>query len=130
MTGTAVTRERDPRGIDCLATVEPDVRGRRGNGEPGRSERVRLLEQEPLARRGVHECAGCLGEIGEADDVVEMAVGDENCRAGGADGVERAQDRRRIAARIDDDGLVGRGRGPHEVRVGPDRAELELIDGE
>ena len=43
---------------------------------------------------------------------------------------ERAADRRRVTARVDDDRLGAPPRRPDEVRVRPDRPELELVDGE
>ena len=84
----------------------------------------------PLACGCVHRRTGLLGEIGEADDVVEVAVRDEDRRAARTDGGERLPDRGGIAARVDHDRLGRLGGRPDEIRVGPDRPELELVDGE
>ena len=121
-------RERDAGDLDRFAALEPDVRRRAADQDPRRRERGGLLDQEPLAGRRVDGRAGLLGEVGEADDVVEVAVGDEDRGAAGAGRRERAPDRGCIAARVDHDRLRRRRRRADEIGVRPDRPELELVD--
>ena len=103
--GTSVTANEMPASVDRLAAVEPDVRRRATDVDSGRRECGGLLDQDPLPGRGVHGCAGLLGEVGEADDVVEVAVRDEDRGAAGAASSERGLDRGGVTARVDDDRL-------------------------
>ena len=61
--------------------------------------------------------------------MIEVTVGYKDGGAVRAYDVERAQDRCCVTARVDDDGLIRLGRGTHDVRVRPDRAEFELVYG-
>src|SRR4029079_3105338 len=119
--------EGDAGDLDRLPALEPDVSARPTDRDPRRRKRRRLLDQEALPARGVDWRAGLLGQVGEADDVIEVPVGDENRGAGGASGSERRLDRGGITARIDDHRLRRARRRPGGVGVRPDRPELELV---
>ena len=81
---------------------------------PGGVNAAGLLDQDPLACRRVDGRAGLLGQVGEADDVVEVAVRDEDRCAASTEDAERLLDRGGIAARVDDDRLRSR---PSDART-------------
>ena len=126
--GTRVTAKEMPATSIVSPPSSQTSSGRAADGDPRRRERGRLLDQDPLPARGVDGCAGLLGQVGEADDVIEVAVGDEDRCAGGASSSERRLDRGGITARIDNHRLRRARRRADEVRVRPDRPELELVD--
>ena len=88
---------------------------------------VDLLEQLPLVLGHVHRRAGSLGEVGDAAEVVPVAVRDQDRGALGPALRQLEPDLGRVRARVDDDRL-GRAGVADEVAVRPDRAELEARD--
>ena len=127
--GTSVTAKEMP----ATSTVSPPSSqtsgGRAADGDPRRRERGRLLDQDPLARRGVDGCAGLLGQVGEADDVVEVAVGDED-RGATRRLEQRAPPGSSPASPLGSTttASVALRRRADEIGVRPDRPELELVD--
>ncbi len=81
-----VTRDGDdvdlqPGQLERLAAAEEHVRSPRPDVDAGRRERVRGLEERALAGRAVDRCTGAFGELGQAQDVVEVAMCDQDCGA-------------------------------------------------
>ena len=80
---------------------------------------------------GVQTCALPIsGEVGDTEQMVEMAMRDEDRGALRTEPSERQPDLGRVTARVDDDGLARAGLGPDDVAVRPDRSERELIDAQ
>jgi hypothetical protein len=71
---------------------------------------------------------GLLGELGEAEDVIDVAVRHEDRRTARAERCEPEPKLRRRAAWIDDDCLGRRSVGAYDVAVRRERAERELFD--
>ena len=92
-------------------------------------ERVRLLEQHALALRPCSTGAPVPSARSATPSrwsqwpcVIRIAAQRAPISA------SREPDRRRVAARVDDDRLRRAALGPDEVAVRPDRAERELFD--
>ena len=92
--------------------------------------RVRSLEQHPLALRHVDRRTRALGEVGHAEQMVEVSVRDEDRRAFRSETRQREAQLGRIAARVDDDRLRRAELGADDVAVRPDGSERELFDAE
>ena len=122
--------ERDAGRLDLLPTGEQHVWRARAHRDPRRRERVGLLQQHALAGGRVDRRTGHLGEVGEADDVIEVAVRDEDRGAGCPERSQAKLDRLGVAARVDHDRFRRSLGSPDEIGVRPDRRELELFDGE
>ena len=98
------------------------------NVTPGRRVVVHLLEEHALVLGHVHGRAGSLGQVGDAAEVIPVAVGDQDRDALALPRLRQLEpDLGRIRARVDDDRL-GRAGVADEVAVRPDRAELEARD--
>ena len=128
-----VARDRDdvdvqPGQLERLAPLEEDVRSPRPDVDAGRRERVRGLEERALAGRAVDRCTGAFGELGQAQDVVEVAMCDQDCGAARAVGCEREPNVRRGAARVDDESFGSAPFGPNEVAVRLEWTERQLVD--
>ena len=76
----------------------------------------------------MHGGSRTLGEVGDGEQVVPVAVRDQNRDAARPHLGEPQPDRRGIAARIDDDRLPRAPLGADEVAVRPDRAQHVLFD--
>ena len=74
--------------------------------------------------------ASRLGEVGDAAEVVPVAVRNQDRNANGAESGQLALELDRVAAGIDDDRFRRRRRLPDDVAIRPDRAELVAIDRE
>ena len=93
----------------------------------GREVRV-LLEQGALALGHPDGRAGALGQVGDAAEVVEVAVRDQDPGAGRAHAGELETQVGRVAARVDH-GRLGRAAGDaDDVAVGLERAEPVRVD--
>ena len=88
------------------------------------------LEQRALALGHVHRRARPFGEIGDAQQVVEVPVRHEDPGTACAETRQRQTQLGRVAARIDDDGLVGADGRSHDVAVRAHRSERQLVDAE
>ena len=98
------------------------------SGSPAGAKLRRVLEHRELARRRVDGRPGTLGEVGQAEDVVEVGVRDEDRDAACAARRELEADLRRGAARVDDDGLRRGAVGADDVAVRGERPEGQLVD--
>ena len=109
--------EPDAGEVEGLSSFEK--RGRRPcpDVQPGGSERGGILEQSALGSGCEGRRAGALREVCKAENVVEVAVRDENRRTPCAVGGERKPDVGRRPARIDHDGLGRAPLGSYEVAV-------------
>ena len=121
--------EGDARDLDRVPTGDEHLRRVRADRHSGRRVRaLRALEQGALALGHVHGRPGSLGEVGDAEQVVEVAVGDEDPRAARPEPGERQSQLGRLAARVDDRRLRGAGVASDDVAVRPHRTERELLD--
>ena len=124
--GDADDLEGDPTELESLAAREHDVRRVRANPEL-RGRRLQLLA---LALGHVHGCTGPLGEVGDAPEVVEVPVRDQDRGAAGAHARELETELGGIAAGVYDNRLRDTAIGPDDVAVRPQRAELVRVDRE
>src|SRR6266511_4370330 len=107
MSGYAQRLERDPGQLERLAALEQDVRRIGPELHPRRYEAVDVLEQRLLLLGHVHRCAGFLGQVGNAAEVVPVAVRDQNRGALGAHPDKLEPQARSLTTGIDDDRLRG-----------------------
>ena len=128
--GTLTTSNEIPPHLERLAAREQDVRRVRAHAELRGEARLGRLEQLALALGHVHGCAGRLGEVGDAPEVVEVPVRDQDRGAARAHAGELEPELRGIAAGVDDDRLGRAPVGPDDVAVRPERAELVRVDRE
>jgi hypothetical protein len=98
--------ERDACELDRLASGEQDVGRVRAKRHAGRREAGRILEQHPLALGHVHGCTRSFRQVGDAEEVVPVAVRHEDRLAAGAEARERQAELGRITARVDDHGIA------------------------
>ncbi len=70
--------ERHARELQRLVARQPDLGHPRPNVHSGRCEGLRLFEQEPLGLGHMHGGAGRLRQVGDADEVIPVAVRDED----------------------------------------------------
>ena len=110
--------------VERLVAREEDLRRVRAQADARRHVVVHVLEEDALVLGHVHGRAGSLGEVGDAAEVIPVAVGDEDRDAARAAPGQLEPDLRGVRARVDDD-RVGAPRPADEVAVRPDRAELE-----
>ena len=120
--------ELDPGEVERLAPLEEHVGRPAADRNSRRRELPRLLEQQPLARRPVHGGARAVGKIGETEDMVEVAVRDEDRCAPRAEGGEVEADLGGGPTRVDDDGVGSGSIRADDVAVRPQGAEWELVD--
>ena len=121
--------ERDVRDLDRVPARDEHLRRVRADGDSGgRVRALRALEQGALPLGHVHRRPGSLGEVGDAEQVVEVAVRDEDPRAARPEPSERQPQLGRVAARIDDRCLRRAGVAADDVAVRPHRTERELVD--
>ena len=116
-----------PGELERLVSLEEDVGRVRPERDARRRVVVHVLEKHTLVLGHVHRRAGSLGQVGDAAEVVPVAVRDEDRDALGPALGQLEPDLGRVRARIDDDRL-GRAGVADEVAVRPDRAELEARD--
>ena len=95
-----------------------------------RRELREALESLPLSLRHPDLGAGPLCEVGDAAEVVEMPVGDQDRGAGGAEPGELEAQVRRVAAGVDDCAFGGTALAADDVAVRLERTELVSVHGQ
>ena len=128
MAGDRDAFERQPADVDRLAALEQVIGRVRAAGHAGRGELGVALEPVALSLRHVHGSAGSLGQVGDAADVVEVAVRDQDRAAGRAEPRELEAQLGGVAAGIDDDRLGRVAARAHDVAVRLQRAERVCVD--
>ena len=122
--------EGDARYLDRLAAAD-EVLGRvRASRDADRRELRVALEPLALALRHPDLRAGSLGEVGDAAEMVEVPVRDQDPDARGAEPRELEPQVGRVAAGIDDRALGRAALAPDDVAVRLQRAELVSVDRE
>ena len=129
MAGNSKRVERDARELERLVPCEADVGRVRAQADTGRDEAVDVLEQRSLVLGHVHRRAGSLGQIGDAAEVVPVAVRDQDRHALRPRARQLEAKLRRVSAGIDDDRLGRVAARADDVAVRPDRSDLVTIDG-
>ena len=122
--------EGDARYLDRLPAAHQVLgRVRAARNSDRRKLRV-ALEPLPLALRHPDLRPGSLGEVGDAAEMVEMTVRDQDPGARGAEPGELEPQVGRVPAGIDHRALGRAALAPDDVAVRLQRAELESVDGE
>ena len=109
-----------------LSSVASPVNAR--VGKPGKKSFGR--RKTSSSPSGSHTGARAFGEIGERTEVIEMAVRQQDRRAGRAQTGKLEPDLGSVGARVDDDSFGRLYVGANEVAIRPDLAEWELFNGE
>ena len=120
--------ERDPGEVEAFVAGEQDVRGIGACSHARRDEVRQVLEQPLLVLGHVDRRLGALGEVGDAEEVIPMAVRDQDRRALRAECGELEPQLPGIAARVDHDRFAGTSGAADDVAVRPDRAKLVAVD--
>src|SRR5262249_20687030 len=122
--------EGDARDLDRLAAAHQMFGRVRPPGDSVGRELRETLEAFPLALRHPYLCARSLGEVGDAPEMVEVAVRDQDPRAGCAEPRQLEAKVCRVPARIDDRALCRPALAPYDVAVRLERTELVSVDRE
>src|SRR4029077_11846206 len=116
------------RDLDRLAAAHEMLGRVRPALDTDRRQLGEALEPLPLSLRHPDLRTRSLGEVGDAAEMVEVAVRDEDPRAGGAEPRELEAGARRIPAGIDDRALRCASLAPDDVAVRLERTELVSVD--
>jgi hypothetical protein len=119
--------ERDACELERLVALQERVRRVAAGDHAGRHEVGEVLEQRAFAFGHVDRGTRSLREVGNAAEVVPVAVRDQDGCAAGAGARELESKLGCVAAGVDNDCLWGVARGTNDVAVRADRAELVAV---